>query len=66
MKQNGSVWTHTLASKTGYKLEDIHETSRDILQYVKNIENSRWRNFYRKFRDPRFDQVAYLIEPFHL
>ena len=63
-KQTGSVWSHTLVSKTGYRLSDIHDMSRDILQYVKNIENSRCRNFYRKFRDPRFDGVALLIEHF--
>lgn len=53
-----------MVSQTGYRLEDIHEMSRDILQYVQSIENSRCRNFFRKFRDPRFDRVALLVEHF--
>jgi len=49
-----SVWSATLAKHTGYRTEDIHQMSKDLLQFVKKIERSQLKTFFKKFSDERF------------
>ena len=36
--------------------------SKDLLQFVKKIEKSQLKTFFKKFSDARFSQVAQLLE----
>lgn len=36
--------------------------SQDLLQFVKKIEKSQLKTFYKKFSDARFDKVTSLLE----
>ena len=49
--RQGQLWTATLAKNTGYREDDIHQMSKDLLQFVKKIEKSQLKTFYKKFSD---------------
>ena len=36
--------------------------SKDLLSFVKKIEHSQLKTFYKKFSDARFNNVAQLLE----
>lgn len=36
--------------------------SKDLLSFVKKIEQSQLKTFYKKFSDARFSNVAHLLE----
>ena len=39
-RQNQSIWSSSLAKHTGYREEDIHQMSKDLLSFIKKIEQS--------------------------
>ena len=60
-RMSNSLWTPTMINSTGYREEDIHQMSKDLLQFVKKIEKSQLKTFYKKYNDQRFSKVAQLI-----
>jgi len=54
MGRSNQLWSASLTKNTGYREDDIIQMSKDLLQFVKKIEKSQLKTFFKKFSDVRF------------
>jgi hypothetical protein len=57
-----NVWNATLTKNTGYKEEDVRGMAIDLLQFIKNVENSSLQSIFKKYSSSKFLEVAKLLE----
>lgn len=62
IKGQEQVWNATLTKNTGYKEEQIKGMAIDLLQFVKNVEQSSLQAIYKKYCSQKFLEVAKLID----
>jgi len=59
---HANVWSATLAKSTGYKEDELRGMAVDLLQFIKNVENSSLQSIFKKYSSPKFLEVAKLLE----
>lgn len=55
---SGIIWNSTLTKNSGYKEDEIKEMSMDMVQFVKNIENSSLQTLFKKYQQTKYHEVA--------
>jgi transcription initiation factor TFIIIB Brf1 subunit/transcription initiation factor TFIIB len=59
---SASIWNATLTKNTYYKEEEVKGMAVDLIQFVKNVEQSSLQSIVKKYSSPKLLEVASLLE----